>query len=80
MVYCLLSIQSLDQAAVAAFEAHPKTGVFVEYSNLPEAVPQFLYIEHFKVEVDKVRDIGVICAFAACDAAQICTMICTRVA
>ncbi|KAG5186768.1 hypothetical protein JKP88DRAFT_288513 [Tribonema minus] len=45
---CAEWLLSLDQAAIDAQEAHPSTAAFLDYRQLPEAVPKYLYTEHFK--------------------------------
>jgi hypothetical protein len=47
-------LQAMDTSALAAHSQNPARGVFVEYTELPEAVPEYLYTEHFAVPDDKV--------------------------
>jgi hypothetical protein len=53
-ILILFILQDLDTSALTAHSQHPLQGAFVEYTELPEAVPEFLYTEHFAVPDDKV--------------------------
>lgn len=48
----------LCDAAVDAGHRTPRTALFVDYSNLPEAVPEFVFPHHFglKYEIDEVSE------------------------
>jgi hypothetical protein len=48
-------LQAMDTSALAAHSQNPARGVFVEYTELPEAVPEYLYTEHFAIPDDKVN-------------------------
>ena len=59
--------QSLCVSAVKGGENFPSNALFVDYANLPEAIPEYVFPEHFGMaaEVDKVLFISINsqCAF-----------------
>lgn len=46
----LLTKQSLCVSAVEGGEHSPSTALFVDYHNLPEAVPEHVFPEHFGMQ------------------------------
>lgn len=50
-------MQSMCLSATRAEEKAPGNALFVDYANLPDAIPEFVFPEHFGLanEVSKVR-------------------------
>lgn len=44
-------LSGLCKKAINAFEAHPETGMMVEYPNLPDGIVETVLPQHFQVEV-----------------------------
>jgi len=48
---CASWLLEMDEAARTAYQSNPSKGVFIDYNRLPNAVPDFLYTKHFKVDL-----------------------------
>ena len=52
--------QAMCDFAVAAEKVTPSNALFVDYSNLPDAVPEFVFPEHFGVAAE-IAEVCVVC-------------------
>lgn len=53
-------------SAMLADENNPNAGIFVDYANLPDAIPEFVFPEHFGM-AEEVSKVPGICDVLLCE-------------